>query len=332
VRIEIEVPDSAPLGQHGVYVLLDAQGDPLYIGRSQSLHRRLIMHRQTQPWWPQVRALEWTPCVDAVDARRVERQMIETFCPSGNRNDRIPTEPGRAVLPDEIAAELRTLRAAAAAARFGDSDENIRFGALVVALRRAGWALASIGHPLGVTPEFIRQVQAAFEARPRITALPDVPARPPLRRPKPLGKRALMPNVSPETAARLVTLHSLARWVNGGTPVGHPSREASEELTELLAAEVIRGVSVAELARVLGVRHYAIRARLARHGYANSAPSAVNERYLNRQVGGGSPQPTCKRGHEMAGDNLRITKPGGVRVCRACERIRSAAHAARQSA
>lgn len=332
MRIEIEVPDSAPYGQHGVYVLFDADGEPLYIGRSRALYARLRQHR-SQPWWPSVRVLEWTPCADAVDARRVERQMIETFCPDGNRNDRIPTEPGRAVLPDEIADELRALRATAAVAGFGDSDENIRFGAVVVALRRAGWTLASIGHPLGVTREYIRQVQAAFEAAPRTVALPDVPPRPSLHRPKPLGKRALMPHVTPETAERLINLHRLARWVNGGTPVGHPARAASEQLAELLAAEVIRGVTVAELARVLGVQHYAVRSRLARHGYMDPAPSAVGERYLNRQVGGATgPRATCKRGHEMSGDNLRITKPGGVRVCRACERIRGAAYAARRSA
>ena len=38
----------------------------------------------------------------------------------------------------------------------------------------------------------------------------------------------------------------------------------------------------------------------------------------------------CKRGHELAGDNLRLA-PDGERVCRACERLRIARFKARAS-
>lgn len=39
----------------------------------------------------------------------------------------------------------------------------------------------------------------------------------------------------------------------------------------------------------------------------------------------------CGRGHDLVGANLRITSPGGKRVCRACERDNAAAYRARRA-
>ena len=39
----------------------------------------------------------------------------------------------------------------------------------------------------------------------------------------------------------------------------------------------------------------------------------------------------CKRGHEMAGDNLRIVRTTGMRICRSCENIRCAAYRERKT-
>lgn len=326
MKITVPMPDGCQRGQRGVYVLLDGHGDVLYIGRTMDLARRLRAHSQ-QPWWSDLRQIEWTPCVDGVEARLVERQMIETFVPDANTNDRLPVISGRHVLPEHACESLRALRAGAIEAGFGSSPANLRFHAYVKALRSVGWTLSSIGYPLGVTREYVRQlVKVGASDAVDIPAVPAVPVRV-----KPPGKRALLPHLSGATVAEMQSLQTNARRCNGGTPAGAPERVASVQLTELIAEQVIRGVIVTEIARALGVTPYAVRSRLARHGYTRAAPSVDGVRYLGRpnQTRAGHAD-TCARGHDLTRSNLRITSPGGVRVCRACERIRCDAYRARR--
>ena len=258
--------------------------------------------------------------------------MIAFYQPAGNSADRseIPTT-GRMTLPPEAVAALHDLKVAAAQAGYRDTRAHLRFRAYVKALRAAGWTFQSIGTDLGVSREYVRQVAAADA--PEFNDLPPVPAVPPKPQPEPrLTKWEALPHLAPETAEWMRTLHADARRVNGVTPADSPLRVATIRLTELIAEEVTRGVTVAEVARTLGVTHYAVRSRLARHGYDTPCPSAASPVYLGRPRSWGAPVSHCKAGHPMSGDNLRVTVPGGLRVCRACEKRRQSEYRQRQAA
>lgn len=326
--VSVEVPDDAGPGQHGVYVLYDAAGEVLYIGRSRNLAQRLKMHRgKGAAWWPALRSIEWTLCVDAVTARLVERDMIETFTPGGNTNDTHTLHSPRLAIDTDAALILHELRCAAAEVNYGSTPENDRFRAYVAALRATGWSLAAIGLPLGVTREYVRQL--ALDA-PAVADLPPVPAPVRVERARRPLLRDSLPRISDERAADLRRLHAVCRTVNGGTAADDPRREASVRFTEMVAEDYARGVPVRWIANAVGVTPYAIKARLARHGYTEAAPSVADQRYIGRPAARTVPSDTCRRNHQLSGDNLRITVPGGVRVCVACERIHAANYRARK--
>ncbi|NUS83708.1 MAG: hypothetical protein HOY75_13415 [Streptomyces sp.] len=83
--------------------------------------------------------------------------------------------------------------------------------------------------------------------------------------------------VTPEVADELRRMHAIAKTVNGATPVDDPRRAVSREFTEALAVLVEQGVTVYRLAKVLGVRHSTVYARLARYGYRAASPSCEHK-------------------------------------------------------
>lgn len=85
--------------------------------------------------------------------------------------------------------------------------------------------------------------------------------------------------VTPEVADELRAMYAIARTVRGSTPLDDPKRQTSIEFTEALAVLVEQGVTVYRLAKVLGVRHSSVYARLARHGYRPASPSQVESGY-----------------------------------------------------
>lgn len=85
--------------------------------------------------------------------------------------------------------------------------------------------------------------------------------------------------ITPEVAEELRAMHAIARTVRGSTPVDDPKRKVGEEFTEALAILVEQGVTVYRLAKVLGVRHSTVYARLARHGYRKPSPSVEHKPY-----------------------------------------------------
>lgn len=79
-------------------------------------------------------------------------------------------------------------------------------------------------------------------------------------------------------------MYEVARTVNGTTPLDDPKRQLSLDFTAALQALVEQGVTVYRIAKVLGVRHSTVYARLARHGYRQPAPSVADRPYLGTTV------------------------------------------------
>lgn len=313
-------------GEHVVYVLEDAKGDVVYVGRSVHLPERLRGHRSVAPWWSEVDSVWWLICRDAVHARLAEREYIAKFTPRGNTNDHLPVRGARVELPQDTVRDLRHL--VDAAYRTGkDSPENLRLNGFILALRRAGWPLAAIGKPLGYTREAIRlreQRALPVDGLPPVPAPPHIPTQAELQQEAVAARRAArLAPLRPDVVSRMQELAAQARTVNGTTPAGDPRRRASVELTELIAAVLAEGATIGGVARALGVTYPAIRFRLGRHGYLTLPDSQAHSVYKGRpraQVL--DPSAPCSRGHARTPENVRfINGDPSRRVCRPCERI-----------
>lgn len=222
-------------------------------------------------------------------------------------------------LPPGFAAELRRMR----------ESRDPRYGATLILARMNGWTYQSLAAAVGVSRQAVEQLiaRSTLDAAGRMPDIP-LPPRKPQPEPKPPRRRLL---VNDELAERLREMQRIAATVNGATPADAPERRVSEEFTAHLNALVQQGVSMKHLADVLGVRHNAVKSRLARHGYRDPSPSQP-DKYLGRPSDRAAGQQThCKHGHPLSGDNLYMLPKQGTRVCRACQRRRAAAYYARKT-
>lgn len=218
-------------------------------------------------------------------------------------------------LPDDFAALLL---------RFAAKEGRERVDSLLANAKTNGWSLTALAEPFDCSREWIRL--RVKRSRP-MADLPPVPLPPRIPTPMPVPDRRL--RLRGDQVTELREMAAVASTVNGALEPSHPARRVSEQFTAQLAAYVKQGITAYYLSRVLGVTANAITFRLARHGYRDPNPSQAHVAYLNRKVGGRS-LGACAHGHDMSGDNLRITVPGGARVCRACERARAAAYRERK--
>lgn len=70
---------------YGVYVLYDAQGRVLYVGKgSNRAVDRLRAHRQ-RPWGRHIRSKTWTPCDSETAALELEARLIRDLSPRYNK-------------------------------------------------------------------------------------------------------------------------------------------------------------------------------------------------------------------------------------------------------
>lgn len=208
--------------------------------------------------------------------------------------------------------------------RFAGEESSARVDSLLANAKLNGWSLAALAVPFDCSREWIRL--RVKRSRP-MAGLPPVPLPPSIPTPMPVPDRRL--RLRGDQVTELREMAAVASTVNGALEPSHPARRVSEQFTAQLAAYVKQGITAYYLSQVLGVTASAITFRLARHGYRDPHPSQAHVAYLNRKVGGRS-LGACAQGHDMSGDNLRITVPGGARVCRACERVRSAAYRERR--
>jgi biotin operon repressor len=174
------------------------------------------------------------------------------------------------VVPEDFARRLRDWRTAG------------NYFVLAAVLHRAveqGWPAAALARALGVSRQAVgHHVANAPVLRRLPVQVPAVPPRP-VPEPKP---RAEPVHLDPAVAERLRVLAETARTVNGAMPADHAARHDSVLLSFLLAQERGRGVSVAELAKTVGMTTVGVRKRLARHGYTDLAPSEVHIAYKGR--------------------------------------------------
>jgi len=174
-------------------------------------------------------------------------------------------------LPDNVVTALAGLR---------EEKKNEMFADYVALLRNAGWTLASIADPLGLTRERIRQIATSHEslelaghfADAMGWEIPEVPEKDP-RYTRETTRRIIKPS---ETAlTRLRELKPRADNVRWNNPSG---RAEAEEYVALMAEEIKRGVSVYALAKGLGLTSLAVRSRLSRYGHL-PAPQNGSEKY-----------------------------------------------------
>lgn len=66
-----------------VYIFRDAEGAPLYIGRTDNLHLRVRAHRDTA-WFAEVAALDWEVCASRAESVQREREYIARHTPPYN--------------------------------------------------------------------------------------------------------------------------------------------------------------------------------------------------------------------------------------------------------
>lgn len=144
----------------------------------------------------------------------------------------------------------------------------------VFVLREAGWTLESIASPLGMSRERVRQIanlvhdEEGARRDSLANGLTDIPSPPPrpVRERKEISPR---PRPTDENLARLKELQPLVQQVRANSP---RYRAEAEEYTKLIAHEHNdRGVSLYRLAKELGVTHGALRFRLVRYGYKETA-------------------------------------------------------------
>lgn len=69
---------------HFVYRAVDADGEVLYIGRSDNLAQRLSAHRSSV-WWAKAAHIWWIRYPEAIDAVEFERACIEAERPPFNK-------------------------------------------------------------------------------------------------------------------------------------------------------------------------------------------------------------------------------------------------------
>lgn len=135
---------------------------------------------------------------------------------------------------------------------------------LIYQLVEIGWTLTAVGEAISMTREGVRQIHKRVAAtlwgvtRPSHAHLPLPPTWP--VKPK---KTYVLPATA--TLNRLMELMPKAQLVRGKSK---RYRREAEEFTALLNyAHKVEGVSMARLAKLLGVSHGAIRFRLCRYGY-----------------------------------------------------------------
>lgn len=134
-----------------------------------------------------------------------------------------------------------------------DRDEYIR------RLRAKGWTLQSVAECCGLTRERVRQLCAEDSVESDFVDGLDLPELP-----KRTITRTIPKRIDPEVAERLRELKFFASQVRSNSP---QYRKEAEEFTALINQQMLDGISVVTLAKVLGVTHAAITSRLVRYGY-----------------------------------------------------------------
>lgn len=190
-------------------------------------------------------------------------------------------EPG-APFPEETVREFQ--RRARKAAERRDAVRS-KAAATIKAAKDAGWSYGQLAALVDLSDEGIRKM--ALHAAPGVNVAPFSPAG--SRTKQPASAPAAPASLSPAMARRLAELAQVARTAtkNTGRSLGPDAteeqrraaaesigtRQASEELSELIIEAKTSGVPWSAIEAACGYRPGAARARAVRHGYGSLPPS-----------------------------------------------------------
>ena len=221
-------------------------------------------------------------------------------------------------LPERYAAKLREQN---------ERDRDAATATMYV-MRTQQWSLQAIADVIGVTNQTIDGRIFNWKHAGRNTAEaigkaipmphPHNLAVPPQLR----SRHGPVVQPTPEKIARLRELQTVARQVRGHTPLDHPTRQASEQLTEEIAELYAQGVSLYQLAKLMDLTYKGLKDRLIRHGKLD-APSFKATRYGTKWERGRPLKDRCTWGHDLTDPDNVLILSNGTRQCRACGRRRS---------
>jgi Sigma-70, region 4 len=143
-----------------------------------------------------------------------------------------------------------------------------KLGTYIVAIRRRGYSLQDIADVLDLSRERIRQIEhntlrkGDDQVRMLGTPMPAARQGRPSWTPPPTQSFELPVG----TQAELIGLWQMSSRVRNATPDSSPYRKASELFDERVTQLVAAGISVATIAREIGIDVAPLRARLHRHG------------------------------------------------------------------
>lgn len=175
-------------------------------------------------------------------------------------------------------------------------------------LSNAGWTFRALANAYnGVVIDTVRKpvVELRDSGRrwdpiPDAPPIPESPRREAQNRPAQPSAASQTYHVPEEVAERMKKLYRLAKEVRGTTPQDSPKREASKELSRMMATEKDAGASFVEIGKAVGMSWSAVKFRLGRYGYYDLPASVAHT--LVEDIGGHSPQPRSKsQEHAMEG-------------------------------
>jgi hypothetical protein len=198
---------------------------------------------------------------------------------ASRRAGRPATSLATRALPEACATALRQLREGA----IGDgrhSDTDTQLVSYMRVMRSQRWPLQAIADPLGIGREAVRQrIESSTASSELWTHLPEVPPCPPRRKERTRSTPKVRMKPTSEESEKLQRLQACARKANGVTPIDDPRRNASLELSRLMAELAKRGISYVDIAKATGVASSTVHFRLARHGYKPLPPSQAHAAY-----------------------------------------------------
>lgn len=69
-----------------VYLMRDAKGEPIYVGITAHIARRMNLHEHQSPWISEVASIETLPCANRSDALEMEGCIAAAYRPRHNVN------------------------------------------------------------------------------------------------------------------------------------------------------------------------------------------------------------------------------------------------------
>jgi hypothetical protein len=240
-----------------LYRLYNSSGNLLYLGITGNLDQRFTAHRAIKPWWLEVEEIVIKSYPDRSSAENAERLAILNDHPQYNElvttkkhtavpEKRYPTSHSK--LSESEILYLRSL----------DGEDMLLRAA---ELQAAGWSVAAILEGARVVPTSV-QLRLLLKGIYNVNTGVPVPIPPMSKRLKREERLSKITHLTAEQKAELIYYSKLARKMRPQYRADHPIATGSQTYKDLINAHYLAGVSVQEMAKVVGVDEGNIRRRL----------------------------------------------------------------------